>query len=97
MDRQRHADGRREANALENAFQLTPVINTNNGEIDWTYAITDSSLDFLGAGETATVTSTITLNDHQQGHDTATVTVTVSGANDIPTIGPRPIRPRPSS
>ena len=63
-----------------------PLTNTNNGAIGWTYPITDSSLDFLGAGETATVTSTITLDDHQQGHDTATVTVTVTGADDVPTI-----------
>ena len=75
-----------ETSALESGFQLTPVTNTNNGQIDWTYAITDGSLDFLGAGQTATVTSTVTLDDHQGGHDTATVTVTIDGTNDAPTL-----------
>jgi len=75
-----------ETSALESGFQLTPVTNTNNGQIDWTYSITDGSLDFLGAGETATVTSTVTLDDHQGGHDTATVTVTIDGANDAPVL-----------
>ena len=75
-----------EATLLEGGFQLPQVTNTNNGEIDWTYSITDGSLDFLGAGQTATVTSTITLTDQYGGKDTATVTVTVDGANDIPTI-----------
>ena len=62
------------------------MTNTNNGEIDWTYAITDSSLDFLAAGETATMTATITLDDHQGGQDTATVTVTIDGSNDAPVL-----------
>ncbi|MBU6462110.1 MAG: VCBS domain-containing protein [Bradyrhizobium sp.] len=75
-----------ETSALESGFQLTPVTNTNNGEIDWTYAITDGSLDFLGAGETATVTSTVTLDDHQGGQDIATVTVTIDGSNDAPVL-----------
>ncbi|MDE2602079.1 MAG: VCBS domain-containing protein, partial [Bradyrhizobium sp.] len=75
-----------ETSALESGFHLTPVTNTNNGQINWTYAITDDSLDFLAAGQTATVTSTVTLDDHQGGHDTATVTVTITGANDVPTI-----------
>ncbi len=75
-----------ETSALESGFQLTPVTNTNNGQIAWTYAITDGSLDFLGAGQTATVTSTVTLDDHQGGHDTATVTVTIDGSNDAPVL-----------
>ena len=75
-----------ETSALENGFQLTPITNTNNGQIEWTYAITDGSLDFLGVGQTATVTSTVTLDDHQGGHDTATVTVTIDGANDAPVL-----------
>ena len=75
-----------EIQTLENAFSLTQPVNTNNGSLAWTYQIGDSSLDFLGAGEKATVTSTITLDDHHGGTDTATVTVTVEGANDLPTI-----------
>jgi fibronectin-binding autotransporter adhesin len=75
-----------EIQALEHAFSLIQPANTNNGSLAWTYQISDSSLDFLSAGEKATVTSTITLDDHHGGTDTATVTVTVEGANDLPTI-----------
>ncbi|MEO6841518.1 MAG: VCBS domain-containing protein [Bradyrhizobium sp.] len=75
-----------EISALEHAFALTQSDNTNNGAIGWSYQISDSALDFLGAGETATVTSTVLLDDHQNGHDTATVTVTIAGANDAPVL-----------
>jgi fibronectin-binding autotransporter adhesin len=75
-----------EIQALEHAFSLTQPVNTNNGSLAWTYQISDSSLDFLSAGEKAIVTSTITLDDHHGGTDTATVTITVEGANDLPTI-----------
>jgi fibronectin-binding autotransporter adhesin len=75
-----------EIQALEHAFTLTQSGNTNNGSLGWTYQISDGALDFLGAGVTATVTSTITLDDHHGGTDTATVTVTIDGANDLPVI-----------
>jgi VCBS repeat-containing protein len=75
-----------EISALEHAFSLTQSGNTNNGVIGWSYQISDSALDFLGAGETAQVTSTVLLHDHQHGHDTATVTVTIAGANDAPVL-----------
>ncbi|HKS20261.1 MAG TPA: VCBS domain-containing protein, partial [Bradyrhizobium sp.] len=72
--------------ALAHGLSLTPVTNTNNGAITWTYSIADSALDFLGQNQTAMVTSTITLDDHQGGSDTATVTITVTGANDVPVV-----------
>ena len=72
--------------ALEQALQLSQVGNANNGKIDWTYAIADHTLDFLGAGQTVTVTSTVTIDDHQ-GHTAAsTVVVTISGTNDLPVV-----------
>ncbi len=72
--------------ALEHAFSLTQLDNTNNGTIDWTYAIVDGALDFLAVGKTATVTSTVELTDGQGGSDTATVTITLHGAEDAPVI-----------
>ena len=72
--------------ALQNALTLTPEANNNNGTIGWSYSIADGALDFLAAGETATVTSTITLYDHEGKTDTATVTVTITGTNDAPVI-----------
>ena len=70
--------------AFEHALLLQQSGNANNGAIAWTYTISDDALDFLAAGQTATVTSTITLDDHEGGKDTASVRITVTGANDGP-------------
>ena len=91
---QRHSVLRAEIQALEHAFSLTQPVNTNNGVDRLDLSITDSALDFLGAGEKATVTSTITLDDHQGGTDTATVTVTIDGRQrSCRRSWLRPIRP----
>ncbi|MDA9432658.1 hypothetical protein XH88_12900 [Bradyrhizobium sp. CCBAU 51627] len=74
-----------QASALENALSVLTA-GKNNGAVDWSYSIQDSALDFLGQGQTATVVSTITLNDHHGGTDTAQVTVTINGANDAPSL-----------
>jgi len=71
---------------LEQGLSLIQTCNTNNGAIGWSYSITDSALDFLSTGQTATIISTVTLDDHEGGTDTATVTITVTGANDAPKI-----------
>ncbi|CAL74818.1 Conserved hypothetical protein; putative VBCS domain repeats [Bradyrhizobium sp. ORS 278] len=72
--------------ALEQALQLNQSGNTNNGAVDWTYAIADGALDFLGAGQTVTVTSTVTLDDHHGGTATSTIVVTLTGTNDKPVV-----------
>ncbi len=72
--------------ALEQALTIQQPGNKNNGAIAWSYSIADSALDFLGEGQTATVVSTITLDDHKGGTDTAAVTVTITGSNDAPAI-----------
>ncbi|WP_426411144.1 VCBS domain-containing protein [Bradyrhizobium ganzhouense] len=73
-----------EVTALENALSLQ-LTGKNNGAVSWIYSIADSTLDFLGEGQTAKVVSTTTLDD---GHktDTAQVTITITGANDAPVI-----------
>ncbi|QAU49560.1 hypothetical protein XH91_32165 [Bradyrhizobium guangzhouense] len=70
--------------ALESALSLQ-LSGKNNGTVGWSYSIADSALDFLGQDQTATVVSTVTLDD---GHktDTTQITVTISGANDAPAI-----------
>lgn len=72
--------------AFENAFLIVPEAgNTNNGKIDWGYTIGDSALDFLGLGETITITSTVEVDDGHGGKIDQNVTVTVNGADDAPT------------
>src|SRR5262249_56575293 len=76
-----------EASAIQAAFHIAAEAgNTNNGAIDWTYQITDSSLDFLAAGEKVTLVSTVTVDDHHGGTDTATVTITITGTDNAPGI-----------
>lgn len=70
---------------FDHAFLLVPESgNTNNGEIDWGYTIADKALDFLGVGETVTVTSTIEIDDAHGGKVDQDVTVTIQGSNDAP-------------
>ena len=75
--------------ALENALTLTAHNgNHNNGATDWNYSIADSTLDFLGQGQTLTITTTVVLDDHQNTTPLPTeqITVTITGANDAPQI-----------
>ena len=74
---------------LEAALSLTPhADNHNNGAVDWNYSITDSKLDFLGQGETLTITTTVALDDHQNlaTLPTKNIVVTITGADDAPKI-----------
>ncbi|MGY4232360.1 VCBS repeat-containing protein [Bradyrhizobium sp. USDA 4449] len=74
-----------QASALESALAVL-TSGKNNGAVDWSYSIADGALDFLGQGQTATVVSTIALDDGHHGTDTTQVTVTITGANDAPAI-----------
>jgi VCBS repeat-containing protein len=71
--------------ALEQALTLQQT-GKNNGTVGWTYSVADSALDFLGENQTATVVSTITIEDSHHKTSTAQVTVTITGANDAPTL-----------
>src|SRR5262249_54522746 len=67
---------------FKNSFLIVPKLsNTNNGTIDWGYTISDRNLDFLGDGETITVTSTVRLDDGHGGKVDQDVTVIMYGAN----------------
>ena len=73
--------------AIEQAFTVAPEPgSTSNGTIDWTYSVADSALDFLAVNETVTLVSTVQVDDHNGGTDTATVTLTINGSNDLPIV-----------
>src|SRR5262249_11284570 len=73
----------------EASIHITPEAgNTNEGKIDWGDSIVDSNLDFLGAGETITITTPVVIDDHHGGTVTADVVVTVNGADDKPVAAP---------
>jgi len=52
----------------------------------WDYAVANSALQFLGGGETITLSFDVTVSDNHGGSDTETVTVTITGANDAPVV-----------
>jgi VCBS repeat-containing protein len=58
---------------------------SGTGSVDWDFGIQDKDLDFLAAGETLTVNYSIKVSDAST-NATQTVSVTVTGANDAPTI-----------
>lgn len=74
---------------FENALLFVPEAgNTNNGKIDWGFTIADNALDFLGAGETITVTKTLEIDDGHGGKVDQDVKVTINGADDKPVALP---------
>ena len=64
-------------------FALSPV-NDANGSVTWTFAVQDSALDFLKAGEQLTQTYLVNVSDGNGGTATQEVTVTLTGTNDAP-------------
>ncbi|WP_199275319.1 VCBS domain-containing protein, partial [Sinorhizobium glycinis] len=53
----------------------------------WSYEVPNAVVQFLGAGETLTLSFTVTVTDDNGAVDTETVTITVTGTNDAPVIG----------
>ena len=75
--------------SLKAAFTISDEAgNTNTGNIDWSYSIVDSQLDFLGAGETLTITMPVVIDDHNGGPVTQDIVMTIYGANDPPIASP---------
>ena len=59
---------------------------TEAGAIGWTYSVDNSAVQYLGAGETAAETFTVSISDGHGGSVSQDVVVTVTGTNDDPTI-----------
>ncbi len=73
-----------EITALSN---LTATLGGSGNAVhaDWTYNVTEKNLDFLGVGETLTISKTVTIHDGNGGTVTQPITVTIHGADDAPT------------
>ena len=56
--------------------------NASSGKINWAFDSGMEAFDYLGAGDSLTLTYTITANDGHGGTDTQTVTVRINGTND---------------
>ena len=59
---------------------------TEAGAIGWTYSVDNSAVQYLGAGETAAETFTVSISDGNGGTVSQDVTVTVTGTEDAPEI-----------
>lgn len=70
-------------------FVLAPPTTTGtttDGEVGWTFAVADAALADLAAGATLVQAYEVTVTDRGGVFDTETVTVTITGANDAPTL-----------
>ena len=55
----------------------------------WDYSVANAAVQFLGAGETITLSFAVTVTDDSgaaNDSDTETVTITITGTNDQPTL-----------
>ena len=74
---------------FQGAFTISaPLTNTNIGVINWDYTVVDHQLDFLGAGESITVTTPVIIDDHNGGTVSQDIVVTINGADDNPIAAP---------
>ena len=77
---------------IKNMLQITsnPVIGNSSttGTVSWNfYSGTDYTFNFLGRGQTLTLLYTLTATDsHQRAIATTTVTISIDGVNDTPTV-----------
>ena len=66
------------------------AVNQGAGTVRWIYTVADSALDFLGAGETLTITYDVTVRDSSATANASSpsrqVVVTITGTNDVPVI-----------
>ncbi|WP_315856103.1 VCBS domain-containing protein, partial [Synechococcus lacustris] len=78
------------ASALASAVALSGATTAaNNGTVNWSFALDNSLVQYLAAGETVTATYTITISDDSlaaNASNTQAVTVTITGTNDQPQI-----------
>jgi VCBS repeat-containing protein len=74
---------------LGGSLSLGSVIeaaNTSAGSVAWTYSLANSAAQYLSVGQTATEIFTVTINDNNGGTTTQSVSITITGTNDAPTI-----------
>ncbi|WP_223547101.1 VCBS domain-containing protein [Pseudomonas sp. A-B-19] len=56
------------------------------GSVDWTYTLNNSATQYLAEGQTKTEVFTVTLTDDFGAAVTKSVTITLTGSNDAPTV-----------
>jgi len=74
--------------ALEAGFTLTTATAglSSPGTVGWAYNASNLNLDFLGQGQSITLTYTVSLTDPLGGIGSDDVTITINGSNDGPVV-----------
>jgi VCBS repeat-containing protein len=74
-----------QGNGYLGTFSLNPV-NQAGDSVGWNFSVADSAVDSLAAGQTLSQSYVVTVDDGHGGTVSQTVTVTIAGSNDAPTI-----------
>ena len=74
------------AAALEAGFSASATGAAAPGSVTWNYNVAGVDLDFLSAGESISLTFTVTATDGSAATASDTVTITINGTNDGPVI-----------
>ena len=74
------------ATQLVNGFNTGATNAAAPGTTGWSYNVTGANLDFLAKDETITYSYTVTANDGLGGVSTDSITFTITGTNDDPTV-----------
>lgn len=64
------------------ASVTTPATGAGSGSVTWNYSVANSATQYLGAGDTATETFTVTIDDGKGGQVAQDISVIVNGTND---------------
>lgn len=72
--------------ALRAGFSLDASSFPHTGTVNWAYSVSESALNFLSAGESITFTVTVSFDDPLHAQTTQTVTLTINGAEDAPSL-----------
>ena len=65
---------------------MTEPAGATPGAAAWVFAAPDSAFDYLGAGQVATLTFAVLVDDGKGGSFSQNVVVTATGANDAPSV-----------
>jgi VCBS repeat-containing protein len=65
---------------------VSDSLNGATGQVKWTFSVADSALDFLAVGESVVQSYTVSINDQHGNIVSQTVTVTLTGTNDLPVV-----------
>jgi VCBS repeat-containing protein len=68
------------------ASVTTDTTNGTGGVITWNYSVAASAVEYLAAGDHRVETFTITLDDGHGGEVARTISVDITGTNDVPVL-----------